>query len=272
MLFGNCYDIPLYILKRKDFKNIMWICPKCNAQNESLLQCENCGEKRPQDNTQQDSAMQDVIMTRSHRKKFINYKKIAIIVVSAAAAVILAIGVYVIITDAIKAMDKSKQQQQISQQELDRTNKQAYDEHYLFADDTTDQQKNSSDKSSEQAEQQDQSDDTQTDTDEFLQSSDFSIGITEYGEVTAANAIQYSIPRGVMVFKITAGSIAEKIGLMYGDVITKINDDTVLYATDVKKALSDGYGSDIMLEIFRNGLSYNIKITTDMQSEQVSQK
>ncbi len=240
----------------------MWKCPNCDAANENLIKCENCGELRPQSEVEQVDCSEDVIMSvgraKWHKK---NSRKTVVAVLVAAVIIGLSFVTYIIISDAIVAKKESEKQAEIIKQQTDETNRQSYDENYLFAEKETDN------KQDENSDNTQSTDNTVADMLADGKSPQVSIGILEYGEVSAANAIQYSLPRGIIIFKIKADSAAQELGLKYGDVITKINDNKILYATDVKKALSEGFGKDMTIEIFREDVSYALNFTVEMQEK-----
>lgn len=230
----------------------MWICPKCNTQNDDTLQCGNCGELySPDDLLVADDEEENLSPKESKHPKS---KKIIGTVISILVVVAICVASFIIVYSSIGKASESREKEQQKQEELNEINSVSYDDNYLFSGNAENAEQ------SEQAEQLAQ------------EASRFSIGLKEYGEVTEENAVQYNIPRGLIVFKLKEGGIAQQLGLSYGDVITKINGNTILTAIDAKNTLSEGYGKDIFVEVSRGGKLYGLTITIDMQKQSVQEK
>ncbi|MBK1986343.1 trypsin-like peptidase domain-containing protein [Sphaerospermopsis aphanizomenoides BCCUSP55] len=68
---------------------------------------------------------------------------------------------------------------------------------------------------------------------------------------------------GVLIVKVMANSPAAKAGLRAGDVIQKVNNQTVTDAAAVQKAVEKtSVGGDLRLDLRRNGRSISLSVTT----------
>ncbi|NLK74846.1 MAG: PDZ domain-containing protein [Clostridiales bacterium] len=72
-------------------------------------------------------------------------------------------------------------------------------------------------------------------------------------DVTEEISKQLSMPIGVMVYAVEKGSAADKGGLVYGDIITKINDIEVTSSMQLKEKIqSTRAGSEVKIVYMRN--------------------
>lgn len=89
------------------------------------------------------------------------------------------------------------------------------------------------------------------------------LGITEGGEVdrTMARALGMSSPRGFIVGDVVENGPASGAGLIEGDVIVKLNGNTVRNFMDFRIAIANSVpGTEVELEIFRDGESKTLKV------------
>jgi serine protease Do len=89
------------------------------------------------------------------------------------------------------------------------------------------------------------------------------LGITEGGEVdrTMARALGMSSPRGFIVGDVVENTPASKAGLREGDVIVKLNGNTVRNFLDFRVAIANTQpGTEVELEIFRDGENKTLKV------------
>ena len=91
------------------------------------------------------------------------------------------------------------------------------------------------------------------------------LGITG-GTMTEQMAAQYryDVTSGVFVYSVEEGSAAEKAGLQMGDVITKVDDESVSSLEDlsaVKKQYSAG--DTVTLTVYRQGETITVDLTWD---------
>ena len=86
------------------------------------------------------------------------------------------------------------------------------------------------------------------------------IGIT-VGELSAEDAEQNALPKGLYISSVSAGSDAEAKGIRSGDVLTHVNGTQVLHSGDVL-ALRDmmQIGETMTLTIFRDGETFDVEI------------
>lgn len=69
--------------------------------------------------------------------------------------------------------------------------------------------------------------------------------------------------RGVLVVRVMANSPAARAGLRAGDVIQKLNGQTVTDASNVQRAVENtGVGGQLQMELWRNGRSVNLAVQT----------
>jgi serine protease Do len=103
------------------------------------------------------------------------------------------------------------------------------------------------------------------------------MGITP-ANVTESDAQKYGMSVGVYVNAVSAGSAAEKAGLVQGDIITAIDDTTITSYSDLKTALKNYKAGDTAtLTLDRNGKVDTVSITfdeypTDEELEQQQQQ
>ena len=71
----------------------------------------------------------------------------------------------------------------------------------------------------------------------------------QVGEFSKENQIIYRIPDGVVVAEVMTGSGAQAAGLVSGDLITKINDESVATVEQLKEALS-AFGKGDRVKVF----------------------
>jgi serine protease Do len=89
------------------------------------------------------------------------------------------------------------------------------------------------------------------------------LGITEGGEVdrTMARALGMSSPRGFIVGDVVENTPAAEAGLIEGDVIVKLNGNTVRNFMDFRITIANSVpGTEVELEIFRDGESKTVKV------------
>lgn len=91
----------------------------------------------------------------------------------------------------------------------------------------------------------------------------------EYQMISQANAILNSVPQGAYVVGVVAGSPAEKAGIKDGDIITKIDGNSL---TDQNGGLSaviakKNPGDTVSVELWRNGETQKLKITLSESSQ-----
>lgn len=89
-----------------------------------------------------------------------------------------------------------------------------------------------------------------------------------YKLIPQDTALLNDVPQGAYIIEILPGSTAEEAGLQVGDIVTKINNQTI---TDVKGGLAgvinkQRIGDSISLEVWRNGEILNLSGT--LQSSQ----
>lgn len=90
------------------------------------------------------------------------------------------------------------------------------------------------------------------------------LGITEGGEVdrTMARALGMSAPRGFIVGDVVEGGPADKAGLLEGDVIVKLNGNTVRNFLDFRVAIANSQpGTEVEIEVFRDGENKTMRVT-----------
>ncbi len=85
----------------------------------------------------------------------------------------------------------------------------------------------------------------------------------EYQMLTQQVALLNQVPQGAYVVNVIAGSPADKAGIQVGDVIFKIDGNTLNVASGGLGSLVSGKkpGDTISLDIWRNGQTSNIKVT-----------
>ena len=73
--------------------------------------------------------------------------------------------------------------------------------------------------------------------------------------------VDLSADKGVIILEVAADSPADKAGLKFGDVITKIDNEDIEDMSQLKKALYDyKQGDKATLQIYRNGNEETIEI------------
>ncbi len=71
---------------------------------------------------------------------------------------------------------------------------------------------------------------------------------------------------GVRVADVKKGSVAEKAGLVKGDIITKIDNDKINSVDDIKESIHDGAGRTIKLQYSRNGEKNSTELSFPKQT------
>lgn len=83
-------------------------------------------------------------------------------------------------------------------------------------------------------------------------------------DMDSTTAQYYSLPLGVYVKDVTAGSCAEKAGVQEGDIITGLDDTTVECYTDLAAALKEHKaGEEVTLSVYRSGRDVTLNVTLD---------
>ncbi|NJL90672.1 MAG: PDZ domain-containing protein [Coleofasciculaceae cyanobacterium SM2_1_6] len=73
--------------------------------------------------------------------------------------------------------------------------------------------------------------------------------------------VKLTVDRGVLLMEIVANSPAQKAGLRSGDVITKVNNQTVSNSTEVRRAVEKSkIGTNLTLEIIRGNQTQNVAV------------
>lgn len=92
-------------------------------------------------------------------------------------------------------------------------------------------------------------------------------------ELDATTASYYSLPLGVLVADVTAGSCSEKAGLEQGDIITGLDDQTVENYADLAAALKrHRAGDQVSLSIYRAGQTMELEVTLDEKLPETEQE
>ena len=81
-------------------------------------------------------------------------------------------------------------------------------------------------------------------------------------DVTESDAQRFSMPQGVYVYSVTAGSAAEEAGLHQGDVITAVEGQEI-QTTDELNEIKNKYnaGDTITLTVYRSGETLELPLT-----------
>ncbi len=91
------------------------------------------------------------------------------------------------------------------------------------------------------------------------------IGVVEYQE---RMNIKLSAEYGVVIIEIAKGSPVDKAGLMFGDIITAIDDVEVKEMSDLKRALYNyEEGDKATIKYIRNGSENTVEITLEQKPE-----
>ena len=84
----------------------------------------------------------------------------------------------------------------------------------------------------------------------------------EYQMISQQTALLNDVPQGLYIVNVVSGSPAEEAGVLVGDIIYKIDGNSVSSDSEsLSKSISDKKPSDnILLEIWRNGEVKNISV------------
>lgn len=100
------------------------------------------------------------------------------------------------------------------------------------------------------------------------------LGITFGGEVdrTMARALGMSSPRGFVIGEVTDDGPAANAGLEEGDVVVRLNGNTVRDFNDFRVAIANSQpGTEVEIEVFRDGESHTINVTLgELDAEEVA--
>jgi serine protease Do len=89
------------------------------------------------------------------------------------------------------------------------------------------------------------------------------LGVT-VKELDNETAQQYGVAGGALVNAVEAGGAAEKGGIQAGDVIVKIDDDTISNVNDLTRALRNFKAGDTTkITVYRGGAELELTITLD---------
>ena len=91
----------------------------------------------------------------------------------------------------------------------------------------------------------------------------------EYQMLTTQVALLNQVPQGAYVVNVIAGSPADQAGIHIGDIIFKIDGNTLNDASGALGSLVSGKkpGDSLSLDIWRNGETSNIKVTLSQSPE-----
>ncbi len=88
-------------------------------------------------------------------------------------------------------------------------------------------------------------------------------------EISKQLADYFEVPshRGLLVVEVRAGSEADKAGVKAGDVLIKVNDESVRDIEGLRDGLSDAKNHESSLEIIRKGKTVSLKIHVEGDDE-----
>jgi serine protease Do len=79
-----------------------------------------------------------------------------------------------------------------------------------------------------------------------------------------SNPEMYNLPDGAYIYSVTEGSCAEKAGILAGDIVTALGDQTITSYTDLVTALRKFKAGDTTtITVYQAGASKNLTITFD---------